>query len=60
MCPVAEDAYERLISLPMFHAMTAEDVADVARAVHKVIGHYAIEREPAHALASRGSEQRHV
>jgi len=24
--PVAEDAYERLISLPMFHAMTAQDV----------------------------------
>ena len=59
-CPVAEDAYERLISLPMFHAMTVEDVADVVRAVHKVIGHYVIEREPVHALASKGSEPRHV
>jgi perosamine synthetase len=55
-CPVAEDAYERLISLPMFHAMTAEDVADVVRAVHKVIGHYVVEHESAHALASRGRE----
>jgi len=60
MFPIAEDAYERVISLPMFHAMTAEDVADVVRAVHKVIGHYAIEREPVHALASKGPEQRHV
>ena len=59
-CPVAEDAYERLISLPMFHAMTPEDVADTVRAVHKVIGHYAVHREPAHALTSRGSQQRHV
>lgn len=34
--PVAEGAYERLISLPMFHAMTDEDVADVIHAVQKV------------------------
>lgn len=39
--PIAEDAYERLISLPMFHAMRAEDVDDVIRAVRKVIGHFA-------------------
>jgi perosamine synthetase len=38
--PVAEDAYERLISLPMFHAMTAQDVEDVVRALHKVVSHY--------------------
>ena len=36
-CPVAEDAYERLISLPMFHAMTAKDVEDVIRAIRKVL-----------------------
>jgi len=35
--PVAEDAYQRLISLPMFHAMTDADVADVIAAVRKVI-----------------------
>jgi perosamine synthetase len=34
--PVAEVAYERLISLPMFHAMTDEDVEDVIHAVHKI------------------------
>jgi perosamine synthetase len=42
VCPVAEDAYERLISLPMFHSMTDRDVEDVICAVHKVVGHYAV------------------
>jgi perosamine synthetase len=40
-CPVAEAAYERLISLPMFHGMTDADVGDVVRAVSKVISPYA-------------------
>jgi perosamine synthetase len=40
-CPVAEAAYERLISLPMFHGMTDADVEDVVGAVSKVISHYA-------------------
>jgi len=39
--PVAEAAYEQLLSLPMFHAMTDEDVEDVVRAVGKVLGWYA-------------------
>jgi dTDP-4-amino-4,6-dideoxygalactose transaminase len=39
--PVAEAAYERLISLPMFHGMTDEDVGDVVRAISKVISSYA-------------------
>jgi perosamine synthetase len=39
--PVAEAAYERLISLPMFHGLTDADVADVIGAVSKVISHYA-------------------
>ena len=38
--PVAEGAYERLISLPMFHAMTDQDVSDVVQAVSKVLSHY--------------------
>lgn len=38
--PVAEDAYSRLISLPMFHGMTDRDVEDVIKAATKVIGHY--------------------
>src|SRR5271165_5314439 len=38
--PVAEAAYEQLISLPMFHGMTEEDVQDVITAVGKVLNHY--------------------
>ncbi len=39
--PVAEAAYEGLISLPMFHAMTDSDVEDVVHAVRKVLRFYA-------------------
>jgi perosamine synthetase len=39
--PVAEAAYEALISLPMFHGMTDDDVDDVVRAVQKVFRAYA-------------------
>jgi perosamine synthetase len=38
--PVAEDAYERLISLPMFHGMNDQDVSDVIAAVGKVLTSY--------------------
>src|SRR5579863_2187422 len=38
--PVAEDAYSRLISLPMFHGMIDQDVVDVISAVKKVTGFY--------------------
>jgi dTDP-4-amino-4,6-dideoxygalactose transaminase len=38
--PVAEDAYERMLSLPIFPAMTDADVDDVVHAVDKVLGHY--------------------
>jgi perosamine synthetase len=38
--PVAEAAYERLISLPMFHGMIDGDVDDVIRAVDKVLTHF--------------------
>ncbi|PYX33967.1 MAG: UDP-4-amino-4,6-dideoxy-N-acetyl-beta-L-altrosamine transaminase [Acidobacteria bacterium] len=38
--PVADDAYERLISLPMFHAMTDQDVKDVIAAVSKVLNFF--------------------
>ena len=38
--PIAEDAYERLISLPMFHGMSEGDVEDVIAAVAKVLDHY--------------------
>jgi perosamine synthetase len=39
-CPVAEAAYERIISLPMFPGMTDEDVRDTIAAVEKVTHHY--------------------
>jgi perosamine synthetase len=39
--PVAEAAYEQLISLPMFHAITDQDVQDVIDALTKVMNHYA-------------------
>jgi UDP-4-amino-4,6-dideoxy-N-acetyl-beta-L-altrosamine transaminase len=38
--PVAEGAYENLISLPMYHGMSDEDVADVIRAVELVTEYY--------------------
>ena len=38
--PVAEGAYERLITLPMFHGMSDQDVDDVIGAVKKVVGSY--------------------
>ncbi|HET9308927.1 MAG TPA: UDP-4-amino-4,6-dideoxy-N-acetyl-beta-L-altrosamine transaminase [Candidatus Sulfotelmatobacter sp.] len=39
--PVAEDAYERLISLPIFHGMSEQDVEDTIVAVRKVMHYYA-------------------
>jgi dTDP-4-amino-4,6-dideoxygalactose transaminase len=38
---VAESAYGRLISLPMFHGMTDRDVNDVISALRKVMAEYA-------------------
>jgi perosamine synthetase len=43
--PVAEAAYEELISLPMFHGMTDRDVADVMNAVNKMTAHYLYDME---------------
>jgi perosamine synthetase len=36
LCPVAEQAYAQLVTLPCFPAMTDRDVADVIEAVYKV------------------------
>ncbi|MGH6892552.1 MAG: DegT/DnrJ/EryC1/StrS family aminotransferase, partial [Dongiaceae bacterium] len=38
--PVAENEYERMISLPIFPGMTDRDVEDVIAAVEKVIAHF--------------------
>ena len=43
--PVSEGAYARLISLPMFHSMTVQDVEDVIHAVRKVATHYRISKK---------------
>ncbi len=40
ICPVAEAAYERILTLPLFPGMTDEDVSDVIVAMHKVLEHY--------------------
>jgi perosamine synthetase len=40
--PIAEAAYARLISLPMFHGMSDGDVADVITAVKKVLLAFAL------------------
>jgi perosamine synthetase len=41
LCPIAEAAYERLITLPMFPQMSGKDVEDVITAVRKVTEAYA-------------------
>jgi UDP-4-amino-4,6-dideoxy-N-acetyl-beta-L-altrosamine transaminase len=41
-CPVAEAAYEQLITLPLHPSMTEGDAADVATAVTKVLDAYSI------------------
>jgi perosamine synthetase len=41
LCPVAEAAYEQLITLPIFPTMRDSDVDDVVQAVSKVLGAYA-------------------
>lgn len=41
-CPIAEDAYERLISIPMFHGMSDRDVDDVVAAVRKVLAAFSL------------------
>jgi perosamine synthetase len=40
LCPRAETAYERILSLPMFPRMSDHDVQDVIEAVHKVVAEY--------------------
>ena len=38
--PVADDAYARAVSLPMFPGLDERDVDDVCEAVRKVVAHY--------------------
>lgn len=40
LCPIAEDLYENIITLPLFPSMTNKDVEDVIDAVIKVVNYY--------------------
>lgn len=40
LCPNAEQAYEGFISIPLYPAMSDQDVEDVIAAIKKVIAHY--------------------
>jgi perosamine synthetase len=40
LCPVAEAAYERILTLPLSAGMTDDDAEDVISALQKVVGHY--------------------
>jgi perosamine synthetase len=42
LCPVAEAAYERILTLPLFPRMSDDDVEDVIAAVRKVTGRLAL------------------
>ncbi len=39
-CPVAEELYEHILTLPLFPGMSEADVKDVITAVRKVAGHF--------------------
>jgi perosamine synthetase len=41
LCPAAEAVEARLVTLPLFPAMTESDQDDVLRALDKVFAHYA-------------------
>jgi len=53
LCPNAEAAYEKILSLPLFPGMEDQDVEDVIEAVWKVISNYAVETRPAVVAGSR-------
>jgi len=44
LCPIAEDAYARLITLPIHPGMSDGDVYDVVEAVKKVLSHVSVFR----------------
>ena len=42
ICPIAEKLYEEIMSIPLYPAMTDQDVEDVIHAVKKVVEYYRI------------------
>jgi perosamine synthetase len=53
LCPKAEAAYETILSLPMFPAMTDADAEDVVQALWKVVNAYAVRTGTAAFTAAR-------
>lgn len=53
MCPKAEAAYENIISLPMFPAMSDGDVDDTVAALRKIVKRYGHEQQAAAAAIAR-------
>lgn len=53
MCPSAESAYEKILSLPLFPAMSDNDVDDVIEAMWKVTSAYANESQSAAVAGAR-------
>ncbi len=43
LCPKAEKLYEEIISLPLYYAMTDQDVQDVIHAVTKIAEYYCVD-----------------
>jgi perosamine synthetase len=42
MCPVAEAAYDQILSLPIFPGMSDSDARDVVNAINKITGEYGL------------------
>ena len=40
LCPVAEEIYENILSIPFYPAMTDKDVEDTIKAVRKIVDYY--------------------
>ena len=40
LCPKAEKLYNEMMSLPLYYAMSDQDVDDVINAVHKLVMYY--------------------
>jgi perosamine synthetase len=53
VCPRAEAAYDVILSLPIFPAMSDQDVEDVIQALCKVVNHYAIDTRFAAVAGAR-------
>jgi perosamine synthetase len=53
LCPRAENAYQDILSLPIFPGMTDTDVSDVIEAMHKVVTSYGLNARAITAAGAR-------